>query len=422
MRRRRCFCLDDLMLSPEELFKIAIQNGMITEDDLWAQAEMNQRQKYLEMHEYKVWQASDGYWKTHLPDDTRKEKRRPIKRKTKEALEKEIATFYKQQETKPTVEAVFYMWANWKLENGKFKKQTYDRYETDFKRFFAQNKSFKNFNNRLIGTITEDEMVSFVLKTIMQYELTYKAFIGFWSIVKGIFNYAKNRDMTKVNVVDVHTKAELTKNMFVRKKRNDEEEAYTVEEAKIITSYLVKQEDDLASLGILLTFMSGVRIGELSALKPSDVKEEGVLHIRGTEVKVKDEAGIAKLGVQPLPKTEAGERDVVLPESAFKIIKQILAVREDGEYLFMRNGKRMRSNKFRYRLKTTCEKLGIPYLPNHKIRKTYGTALCDSHISDALIAKQMGHKDVSTTKKIYYIDRTTDEQKRDLIRPAIPWA
>lgn len=72
------------------------------------------------------------------------------------------------------------------------------------------------------------------------------------------------------------------------------------------------------------------------------------------EVKVKDEAEIAKLGVQPLPKTEAGERDVVLPESAFKIIKQILAVREDGEYLFMRNGKRMRSNKFRYRLKTTC--------------------------------------------------------------------
>ena len=86
------------MLSPEELLKIALQSGKITADELVAQAEMNQRQKYLEMHEYKVWQAPDKYWKTHLPDDTRPENRRLVKRRTKEALYDEIVDFYKKSE------------------------------------------------------------------------------------------------------------------------------------------------------------------------------------------------------------------------------------------------------------------------------------------------------------------------------------
>ena len=100
---------------------------------------------------------------------------------------------------------------------------------------------------------------------------------------------------------------------------------------------------------------------------------------------------------------------------------KILAIREEGEYLFMKNGKRMRSNKFRYRLEATCKKLNIPYLPNHKIQKTYGTALCDSDVGDAMIADQMGHVDASTTKKIYYIDRTENEEKKKRIEAALSW-
>lgn len=36
----------------------------------------------------------------------------------------------------------------------------------------------------------------------------------------------------------------------------------------------------------------------------------------------------------------------------------------------------------------------------HKIRKTYGTTLLDNQVAETLVANQMGHSDVITTKNI----------------------
>lgn len=379
------------------------------------------REEYIDKHEYKIWLASDGYWKTHLPDDTKPHGRKPLKKKNKEDLLNAIASYYKQKETKPTIQAVFEMWSKRKLETGAIKKQTFDRYESDFGRFFLQNKISPRFHKRLVHTITADELEEFLLKTINEEKITRKTFAGLRLIVRGTFLYAKKHSMTTLDIIQFFEELELPKSLFVRKKRKNREEAYTVEEAKRIVTFLSYRDKDLASLGLLLTFLSGVRIGELSALKLSDIRHRGKIIINNTEIKVKNKDGLSTLEVQPLPKSEAGEREIILPEIAEKVIGKILDEREPGEFLFMRNGKRMRSNKFRYRLEATCKHLGIKYLPNHKIRKTYGTALCNSQIGDALIATQMGHEDATITKKIYYIDTATENEKREAIETALPW-
>ena len=44
-------------LSEQEILKFAVDNGIIQIDTIQKQIEMNERIKYLEMHESKIWQS-----------------------------------------------------------------------------------------------------------------------------------------------------------------------------------------------------------------------------------------------------------------------------------------------------------------------------------------------------------------------------
>ena len=211
---------------------------------------------------------------------------------------------------------------------------------------------------------------------------------------------------------------DISKRVFKKNVRNREDEVYQEGEAELLTQYLAEQRNDLRALGLLLIFYCGLRVGELSSLKPEDFGEKH-LHIQRTEIKVKLEC--STILVQEYPKSEAGERYVILTEGARKTLERIMEIREDGEFLFTEKGKRIRSNGFRRKLERVCNELGIRYRSNHKIRKTYGTTLIDAGVDEAIIAEQMGHTDISTTKKFYYYSNKSEAKKIAQISAAVPW-
>ena len=47
-----------------ELLRIAIENGMIDTNTIIAQGKMNERKKFIDMHESKIWQGGGGMWYT----------------------------------------------------------------------------------------------------------------------------------------------------------------------------------------------------------------------------------------------------------------------------------------------------------------------------------------------------------------------
>ena len=110
---------------------------------------------------------------------------------------------------------------------------------------------------------------------------------------------------------------------------------------------------------------------------------------------------------------------MIIPTTATETINQILALNHNGTYLFERNGKRIRGNTFNKRLSQICKKLNIPHRTMHKIRKTYGTTLIDSNVDEGFITEQMGHSDISTTKKLYYFSNKTTKNKEKQIENAI---
>jgi integrase len=119
--------------------------------------------------------------------------------------------------------------------------------------------------------------------------------------------------------------------------------------------------------------------------------------------------------VKESPKTEAGNRDVIIPDNWSWILKRLRMNNPFGEWVFMHNGKRYTADAFRKRIRTVCKKLSIDPKSPHKIRKTYGSILYDSGVPKSLMCSQMGHTDVSCLEKHYYYNRNTDDEKEKYI-------
>jgi len=146
---------------------------------------------------------------------------------------------------------------------------------------------------------------------------------------------------------------------------------------------------------------------------PEDISGN-IIHVKRTEICYEDDNGKRVFPVRDFPKTEAGIRDVIIPEKYVRYLNKALQV-SSGEYLFEINGKRILTYQFRNRLKTVCKKTHVVNKSPHKIRKTYASMLIDSGVNEAVIISQMGHTDIKTTKGFYYRNRANEEKKKNII-------
>ena len=147
---------------------------------------------------------------------------------------------------------------------------------------------------------------------------------------------------------------------------------------------------------------------------------DGFIRIRRTEYKYRGDDGKWIITIKEHTKTDAGARDLIIPDSAKDTLRMIMALNPDGEFLFQsENGIRIRSHAFNKHLSVVCNTLGIPARSMHKIRKTYGTTLLDSDVDESFVMDQMGHTDISTTKKYYYFSNKSAEKKIKQINAAI---
>ena len=372
--------------------------------------DMKKKKIYLSMHQHQIWNGKDGGWYTYLEIN---HKRKQIKRNSREKIEDAIVDFYYKKECNPYIEDVFEEWIAEKMEYQEISKGSADRYQNDFKRFFSK----CNLTNKRIGTIVEEDIEKFVKSAIVEHHLTRKAYSGMRLLILGIFKFAKKKKYTSLSISYIMNDLQISRKSFAPNPIDRKKEVFTEDEIIIVTDYC-RQHPDIWNLAILLCFETGLRVGELSALKHSDISEHSI-HVQRTEVKCKDEKGRWKLFVGEFPKTEAGNRHLIIPVQASDTIRQIEELNPAGNFLFEHDGKRIRGNTFNKRLSRICDAVNIPHRTMHKIRKTYGTTLLDSDTNESLVAEMMGHADISTTKQYYYYSNKNSAHKQQQIDNAI---
>lgn len=109
---------------------------------------------------------------------------------------------------------------------------------------------------------------------------------------------------------------------------------FSVQEQQIITEYLLKQID-IHKLGDLLALYTGMRIGELCALRWDDITDEHIV-INKTMMRIKNEQSKTEVKIGS-PKSESSNRIIPTPKCLLPMINQ-----------FRSNGYVLSNDKLKY--------------------------------------------------------------------------
>lgn len=402
----------------EDFLREALKYGMLKKEDLEClehNIEMKKREEILNQHPYSIWQGkTNGSWYTKLPDDT-KVNPRTIKRKNKIDIENIIIDFWREKTENPTIRELFKQWIEERKTYGELRKSSVKKYENDYIRFI-KNTDFERIH---IRSLSEEQLYSFIKETIIEKELTAKAFSGLRIILKGILKYAKRMKYTTISASTFFEDLDLGKNIFKKTKKEPKAERFTDDEARKIMDY-ISDNLTIRNLAIKLCFQTGVRVGELAALKPEDINyQEKTIHIQRTEITYKDDNGKSVVEVSNYPKTDESDRYIIITDSCIDTIRRVRSMNMKGEYLFQEKKKRIRSNALRRALYRICDKVSIPRRGPHCIRRTYASTLLDNHTDESLVKNQMGHTDITTTIKYYQFCVRNNSEQREQILNAI---
>ena len=397
-------------MNNDELLKYALEHGMINMSDVQEQVEMNKREEILRKHPYSIWLGKDGNWHTYLPD---KEKGRiPRKRSTKKELEQLVIGYWKERLDNPTVDEIFDIWNTERYEKGKIKNGTYKRNIQFYERHY------KEFGKRRIKELEAEDFEEFLEDELAEKNLTAKAFSGLKGITKGLITKAKREKYIDYNGEQVVQELEISKSDYRTVKKTKEQEVFTEEEYPNMIEYLLKNLDN-RNLGILLMFLTGARVGELVALTHADL-HENTITVDKMERRIFVEDGKYEYLVQENSKSEAGNRELIVPTDFLWIMDSLKKLNPRGEYLFVNDkGERLTTGCIRKRFYQVCKKLNLVVKSPHKARKTYISILLDSHVDKKTVETVAGHTENSCTEFSYHRDRKTERRKSEIIS-AIP--
>lgn len=177
----------------------------------------------------------------------------------------------------------------------------------------------------------------------------------------------------------------------IGKKNADEMNFWTYDEYKIFIDHVTKPYDKLI---FELLYYSGMRIGEMLALTPSDIDfEDHTISIN------KSLSVISGTTYITAPKTEKGKRIIGLPES---VMNQLYAYmntlygleKENRIFTFARS---YPSKLMDIYIKDT----GLKRIRTHDFRHSHASLLISLDINIMTIADRLGHEKVDTTWNTY---------------------
>lgn len=410
--------------------KYAVSEGIIDLDDVRNKMKEQEKQRLLSKHKYKVFQDNDGRWKTTFPDNTKKSGRRLVACKTRDDLNKKIITFYATQEDKEytqenvTLTDLFPMWLNYK--NSHTNSPSYiRRIKNDWNRYYKDT----TIVNIPITNLTRLQLDQWAYNLIKQYKLTKKQYYNLSIIMRQCLDYACEDEIGIISN-NVFNGVKVDSKIFKKQQKpKSETQVFLKDEEKLICKAAFdkfnKRPQFTTPLAIILNFQLGLRVGELFALKWSDIEGEYIC-IQRMEIanyEVDDDGNVTRNGtkVEDHTKSSAGERKIYLNQEAKDILQLVKKTNMkygyyDDNYIFVgRNSKRITTSSVNKYLFSLCNDINISNKSSHKIRKTYISTLFDLGLNVNKIREIAGHEDEKTSLNNYCFDRNRDTDTERLL-------
>ena len=174
--------------------------------------------------------------------------------------------------------------------------------------------------------------------------------------------------------------------------------AYTKDEQDKLFAEVVKNQDNVGYLAVVFMIETGIRSGELLALKWRDVQiERSRMHVHATIV---TPSNTGKAIYQDSPKTKSSNRIIPLTPRA-KTILNILKKNRATEWVFEQKKERYSYKKLMYHTKKLCRATKVLYHGEHVFRHTFATNCYYKGIDVKILSRLMGHSSVTVTYNTY---------------------
>lgn len=183
------------------------------------------------------------------------------------------------------------------------------------------------------------------------------------------------------------------------KKIKSEVTILTLQEQQRLENSLSEKND----IGILICLYMGLRIGELCALKWSDIDfENKVIHIKGTQSRINGELKITE------PKSKASKRIIPIPDI---LLKKLKGHKNNSDFVLSHNSGMVEVRAYRRRFKELLKSANLPDIKFHALRHTFSSRALEVGMDYKTLSEILGHASVAITMDLYV--HSLDEHKKN---------
>ena len=383
---------------------------------------MKQKEKQLILKQHKAawpwWLNTKNRWVTYVPDASKPNGRRQLSANVETDLENKVVKFYKSavpDASTLTLRIIRDEWLEAKRED--VKAHTIKRVKTDWTRYYEKDPIVDTPLNEL----TTEKLKKFTKDAIDNYGLDRHKFGNFSLIIRQMMEYAYEKGYIPA---DPYRKVKIKwSGLSSENKKSEAKLVFKRDEQPVMINYCWSKYrgnkqfvQHFVPLAIVFDFYTGLRIGELAALKFSDINGNVIKVQRMVEYE-------SRKVVSGLKEDEVYRYVPLIPEAA-EVIEEIKRKRKElglsvDDYVFAINKPVNTYTQIQKLLREYCSQLKMMTRSPHDIRRTYISNLIDRNVDLNTIMKYAGHKQASTTMNSYaYAVREANEMV-EIIRGAL---
>ena len=222
-------------------------------------------------------------------------------------------------------------------------------------------------------------------------------------VIKSITKFARQK-------LGYSDKAEL---LSLPKCEKKEREMLTAAQQNLLTNYLTDSTSP-SNLGIFISAVTGMRIGDLCALKWSDIDlEKRIITVNKTMQRIKNIGGkTATKIVITSPKSKTSAREIPVPDVLYSYLA---AMRKNNDCYVLTGEKAFAEPRtMQYRFTSVLKKLGLPQVNFHALRHMFATKCVDIGVDVKTLSEILGHCSVELTLNRYV--HSSIERKRNCMK------
>ena len=197
-----------------------------------------------------------------------------------------------------------------------------------------------------------------------------------------------------------------------KKEKPAEKRLLNSSEQNILTAQLMNDINP-SNAGILLSAATGMRIGELCALKWSDFDfEKSTVTVSRTMQRIKNRDGKGTKIIVTSPKSHTSFREIPIPEFLKDTLLKIRA--NNDNFILTGTSKFVEPRTMQYRFKNILNRLNLPQVNFHSLRHMFATKCVSLGIDVKTLSEILGHSSVKITLDRYV--HSSMERKRSCMK------